>query len=73
MKFQEFVNNNDKPPQEMVDFYEKRTKEHIARVQNNISKIIKKFPSISSNELMKRSTVHDKSKYSKEEYIPYVW
>ena len=73
MRFQEYVNNNEKPSQEMIDFYEKRTKEHITRVQNNILKIIKKFPEISSNELMKRLTDHDKSKYSKKEYIPYVW
>jgi len=73
MRFQKFVNNIEQPSQEMFDFYEKRTKEHIARVQNNISKIIKKFPEISSDELMKRSANHDKSKYSKKEYIPYVW
>lgn len=73
MRFQEYMNNSIKPTQEMIDYYEKRTKEHIARVQNNISKIISKFPEISSNELMKRYTNHDKSKYSKKEYIPYVW
>ncbi len=74
MRFQEYVNKNDlMPSQEMIDFYEKRTKEHIARVQNNIQKIIQKFPEISSDELQKRISTHDKSKYSIKEYIPYVW
>ena len=74
MRLRSYINEaKEKPSQEMIDFYEKRTIEHITRVQNNIQKIIKKFPEISSNELMKRIPIHDKSKYSKEEYIPYVW
>ena len=61
------------PTKEMIDFFEKRTKEHIKRVQNNIRTIIKNRSDIDKNELLKRIKSHDQSKYSKKERIPYIW
>jgi len=68
------INSNIIPTQEMIDFYEKRTKDHIKRVQNNL----KKYMSVvkegyDKSKLSNRIQSHDKSKYSDEEYIPYVW
>jgi len=55
------------PTQDMVDFFEKRTKGHIERVHANIKKILKKYPKI------KYKYNHDASKFSEEERIPYIW
>lgn len=60
------------PTKEMKEFFDFRTYAHIKRVQDNIQKVIsnKDFDA----ELLKsRLLNHDKSKYSNEEYIPYVW
>ena len=68
------INPNIIPTQEMIDFYEKRTKEHIQRVQKNIKKYMNVVKDgYDKSELSKRIKTHDKSKYSDQEYIPYVW
>ena len=60
------------PTTEMFKFYDTRTNKHIQYVQKNIREIIKNF-SFNNFELQNRSKTHDASKFSKEEYIPYVW
>ncbi len=59
------------PTQEMVAFYERRTKEHIERVR----RCLHVMASITGNadELNERARVHDASKFGPEERIPYVW
>lgn len=58
----------------MVNSFEQRTREHIKRVQDNIKKVIQecKFP-LDAEELLRRSKLHDLSKFEKDEYWPYVW
>ena len=63
---------NNKPTTEMLEYFNTRTNNHIKRVQKNIREIIKNF-SFNNLELQKRLEMHDTSKFSKEEYIPYVW
>jgi hypothetical protein len=62
-----------KPTQEMIDFFEKRTKEHIARVRANLVVLANSLPGIDADDLRQRAKVHDKSKWSEEEYFSYVW
>lgn len=71
MKLRDYL-IEESPTPEMVDFYEKRTANHINRVQKNIQTIIKNTD-IDKKELLKRSKEHDKSKYSKKEREPYIW
>ena len=74
MRLQQYINETlERPSKEMLVFYEKRTKEHIDRVKNNIRKIISARKDLDSKALMARAKIHDKSKYSDEEYVPYVW
>jgi len=76
MRLQQYIINesNTIPTQEMIDFYEKRTKEHINKVRNNIKKYISTVKEgYGKSDLIKRSKEHDKSKYSNEEYLGYVW
>jgi len=55
----------------MVDFYERRTKEHIDRVRACISLLA---PLVEfAVELIARGAVHDVSKFGEEERIPYIW
>ena len=68
------VNPNIIPTQEMIDFYEKRTREHINRVKKNLKKYMRvEKEGYNVSELSKRVNTHDKSKFGDEEYIPYVW
>ncbi|MFK7820770.1 MAG: DUF5662 family protein [Planctomycetaceae bacterium] len=65
---------SDPPPEptaEMVAFFETRTKLHIARVQRCLKTIapVTDCP----DELLHRAQVHDASKYSDAECIPYIW
>ena len=63
-----------KPSNKMFRFYEKRTADHIKRVQECIKRILQYFPSDFKNgELLQRAEYHDKSKYSPKELVPYVW
>ena len=55
---------------EMLDFYEARTNNHIELVKKNLYKLANKF---SYEDLRWRAVEHDKSKASKEEYLPYVF
>lgn len=79
MRFQQYINEvkinpNIIPTQEMIDFYEKRTKGHIDRVKKNLKKYMGAMKTgYNISELSKRVSIHDKSKYSDEEYIPYIW
>src|SRR5665213_1135269 len=59
---------------EMVAFYEKRTREHIARVQKAAKKIANtNILSDKDNEiLLNNIEVHDQSKFEEPEYTPYV-
>lgn len=61
------------PTKEMFDFYKKRTKAHIDRVKKNMRTIAEERDDLNKVELMARAKDHDKSKYGKKEYIPYVW
>ena len=55
----------------MVAFYERRTKEHIDRVRRCLSVLaaVTEY----ADELNERANVHDASKFSPEERIPYIW
>ena len=59
------------PTPEMIDFYERRTKEHIARVASNLM-LLAEVTGYHA-ELAERAKVHDASKFGPEERIPYVW
>jgi len=64
---------SEEPTKEMIDFYESRTKQHRDRVKKNIKRIIQEKKGIPAELLRERAETHDISKYSKDEYIPYVW
>ncbi|PHS18482.1 MAG: hypothetical protein COA78_02015 [Blastopirellula sp.] len=55
----------------MIEFYEQRTKEHIARVAANLRLLAK--VTIHSEELTRRQKIHDASKFAPEERDAYVW
>lgn len=55
----------------MIEFYERRTKEHIARVASNL--MLLAAVTDYGDELADRAKVHDASKFGPEERIPYVW
>jgi hypothetical protein len=59
------------PTLEMIEFYERRTKEHIARVASNLLLMAK--VTAYGEELIERAKIHDASKFDPEERIPYVW
>jgi hypothetical protein len=59
------------PTPEMLDFYERRTNEHIARVARNLALLAEVMEC--GAELLERARVHDASKFGPEERIPYVW
>lgn len=63
MNFKKFLNESEF--EKMEYYYNKRTKEHINRVIKNSEKI-------GDEELLNQCIFHDASKYSNEEYIPYV-
>ena len=59
------------PTNQMIEFYERRTMEHIARVTANLMLLAKVTDY--GDELAKRAKVHDDSKFGCDEKIPYVW
>lgn len=74
MRFQNYMKNT--PTKEMEEFFNERTNAHIQRVKNNIQKICEEYPndgSINKEDLEQRASTHDISKWSPEEYIPYVF
>jgi hypothetical protein len=60
-----------KPTPEMIAFYERRTNEHIERVQHCLHTLAAATPH--GDELRKRAAVHDDSKFSEAERGPYIW
>jgi hypothetical protein len=62
---------SSEPTADMVAFYERRTKEHIDRVRRCLSVLaaVTEY----ADELNERAKVHDASKFSPEERIPYIW
>ncbi len=59
------------PTTEMIAFYDRRTREHIARVQRCLALIAE--TTAHADELVARGEVHDASKFGPEERIPYIW
>lgn len=59
------------PADEMVEFYEQRTREHIQRVARNLRLLAEVTDH--HDELIERAKAHDASKFTPEEKIPYVW
>jgi hypothetical protein len=59
------------PTAEMLAFYQRRTNEHIERVQRCLTLLaaVTDF----GDELAQRARVHDRSKFGPEERVPYVW
>src|SRR5262249_35734001 len=55
----------------MVSFYERRTREHIDRVRCNLE-ILSRVTNY-REELAERARLHDASKFSIAERIPYIW
>ncbi len=60
-----------KPTEEMVDFFYRRTKAHIARVAKNLMLLAEVTPH--GEALVQRAKVHDASKFGPEERVPYIW
>ena len=63
--------NAPEPTPEMVAFYERRTREHIARVCRCLE-LMAAATSLGA-ELLERASAHDASKFGPEERIPYIW
>lgn len=64
----------DKIPEatdEMKDFFEKRTRSHVDKVEKNIQKVA--VNSAHREELLKRGASHDASKWGQEEMPLYLW
>lgn len=55
----------------MLEFFQQRTREHIARVARNLTLLAN--ASEHGDELIARAKIHDASKFGPEEFIPYVW
>jgi|GEM_PF-1015485 len=65
--------NDNEPTREMEDFFEKRTEEHIDRVQKNMKRLSELLPDVDKDEIDKRAGEHDASKYKEPERTPYVY
>ena len=59
------------PTAEMVAFFERRTREHIARVADCLAIIASATEH--GDELRERARCHDRSKLGPEERVPYTW
>ncbi len=59
------------PTPAMIEFYERRTEEHIDRVRRCLSVLASVTEY--SGELNERARIHDVSKYGPNERIPYIW
>ena len=62
---------NSEPTAEMVEFYERRTWEHIQRVRRCLEVMAQATDH--ADELLCRAKVHDASKFGAEERVPYIW
>jgi len=67
-----FESTDMEPTQKMVQFFEKRTKEHIDRVVANM-KLVADHSDYNSDKIMARAKKHDKSKYGNVERPAYIW
>ena len=56
---------------EMIAFYERRTNEHIERVRCCL--VLMAEATDYGDELIDRARLHDASKFSSAEFVPYVW
>jgi Family of unknown function (DUF5662) len=63
--------NRIEPTLEMPAFYERRTNEHVERVQRCLTLLA--GVTDDGEELIERAKAHDASKFGSEERIPYVW
>lgn len=59
------------PTDEMVTFFEDRTKEHIARVRRCLELLAQVTEQ--SEELLQRAELHDLSKFEEPERVGYIW
>ena len=59
------------PTAEMVAFFERRTREHIARVADCLAIIA--AATEHGEQLRERARIHDRSKFGPEERLPYIW
>lgn len=59
------------PTEEMIKFFEKRTKEHIDRVGKYLKILYNKTDL--GDELLDRVETHDETKYGPDEHLPYIW
>jgi len=59
------------PTQEMIDYYHKRTGDHIRKVDIYCNILADSFDGL--EELRQRGKDHDKSKFGDVEYYPYIW
>ena len=69
--YSEAVMRSMEPTTEMVDFFNRRTKEHIARVAGNLMLLAEVTPH--REALIKRARTHDASKFGPKERVPYIW
>ncbi len=58
---------------EMEDFYNKRTNEHIQRVQKNMEIFANELNEYDEKEILERAKEHDKSKFEEPERTPYIF
>jgi hypothetical protein len=59
------------PTAQMLEYYERRTHEHIERVRRCLELLAE--VTAYGEELIERGRIHDASKFGPEERIPYVW
>jgi len=72
MRLSKYLKEDVMPENYMTAYFEERTNRHIRIVQNNLDVLSKSNKDISS-ELKERSALHDQSKFSNEEYVPYIF
>jgi len=65
------LNSTAEPTLEMVERFERRTAEHIARVQRCLAILAERTRH--GEALNERGRQHDASKHSEEERVPYIW
>lgn len=65
------MKNSSEPTPAMVTFFERRTSEHIERVRDCLA--VMASVTEHSVALAERARVHDASKFTPEERIPYIW
>ncbi|WP_425397556.1 DUF5662 family protein [Aeoliella sp.] len=59
------------PTPDMIEFYERRTREHISRVRRCLEVMARVTDH--AEELLQRASQHDASKFEPEERVPYIW